>query len=251
MALPREGFTVDYVGRNLRKTLLNPFLAVPVATAAYWMTSASRTPVVLTPGLNYARTAAYCLALASIILSATDFLDRECNNNWTTKSSWNWNDEVVLITGGSSGIGASLAQELYNRNAGTTIIIVDYVPLTWTPPKGSRIRYYQCDLSHSSRIRSLCETIRKEVGNPTVLVNNAGLSRGYTVCDGSYADVEVTIRTNLVAPFLLIKEFLPEMVRRDHGHIVNVSSMSALLPPSRVADYAATKAGLIALHEVS
>lgn len=89
------------------------------------------------------------------------------------------------------------------------------------------------------------------MGNPTIVVNNAGLCRGYTVRDGTYADVEVTIRTNLIAPFLLIKEFLPEMVRQDHGHIVNISSLSAILPPAGIADYAATKAGLVAMHEVS
>lgn len=46
------------------------------------------------------------------------------------------------------------------------------------------------------------------------------------------------------------KSSLPVMIRHDHGHIVNVSSSSALLPLSKIADYAATKAGFVALHEV-
>lgn len=130
-------------------------------------------------------------------------------------------------------------------------MIIDYVPLTWNPQNGSHIHYYQCDLSQASGIQVVCEKIRQEVGHPTVLLNNAGICRGFTVCDGSYTDVEVTIKTNLIAPFLLVKEFLPNMARCNHGHIINISSMSAFLPPSKVADYAATKAGLIALHEVS
>lgn len=84
----------------------------------------------------------------------------------------------------------------------------------------------------------------------TVTVNNAGLSRGRTVVEGTYSDNSITLRTNLLAPFLLSKEFLPSMIKQNHGHIFNVSSMSAYIPPPGIADYAASKAGLIAFHEV-
>ena len=84
----------------------------------------------------------------------------------------------------------------------------------------------------------------------TAVVNNAGLSRGRTVAEGSYSDNIITLKTNLLAPFLLTKEFLPSMIRRNHGHIFNVASMSAYIPPPGIADYAASKAGLIAFHEV-
>lgn len=83
-----------------------------------------------------------------------------------------------------------------------------------------------------------------------VTVNNAGLSRGRTVVEGTYSDNSITLKTNLLAPFLLSKEFLPAMIRRNHGHIFNVASMSAYIPPPGLADYAASKAGLIAFHEV-
>lgn len=82
-------------------------------------------------------------------------------------------------------------------------------------------------------------------------MNNAGLSRGKLVAEGTYHDNSITLRTNLLAPFLLLKEFLPYMVQKNHGHIVNVSSLSAYIPPAGLADYAASKAGLIALHEVN
>jgi short-subunit dehydrogenase len=85
----------------------------------------------------------------------------------------------------------------------------------------------------------------------TVAVNNAGLSRGRTIPEGTYADNSITLKANLLAPFLLTKEFLPAMIRRNHGHIFNVASMSAYIPPPGLADYAASKAGLIAFHEVS
>lgn len=83
-----------------------------------------------------------------------------------------------------------------------------------------------------------------------LIVNNAGLSRGQTVVEGAYSDNIITLKTNLLAPFLLTKEFLPYMIQRNHGHIVNIASMSAYIPPPGIADYAASKAGLIAFHEV-
>lgn len=249
--LPREGFTVDFVAKLARATVLNPIITIPLAVSSFGLSISSSTGSDWSQSLETARPYTYSLAALSALLYATDFLNRQFSNNWTTDPAWDWDNEIVVITGGSSGIGAHLAQKLHARNPKTKVVIIDYVPLTWKPIEGYCTKYYQCDLSDSSQIRAICEKIRTEVGHPTVLVNNAGICRGVTVCGGSYADVEVTIRTNLIAPFLLVKEFSPDMARRNHGHIVNISSMSAYLPPAKVADYAATKAGLIALHEVS
>jgi short-subunit dehydrogenase len=114
---------------------------------------------------------------------------------------------------------------------------------------GANLHYYQADLSKSDMIRDVCARVRAEVGHPTVLFNNAGLVRGFDILGGEYADIEVTHKTNLTAPFLLVKEFLPDMVRNNHGHIVNVCSSSAIVPPPGIVDYAATKAGIQALYE--
>lgn len=247
LSLPREGFTIDYVAKLVRCTILNPALSTFLAISSYCASSNSNWSY----NSEAFRPYIYYLTAFNLLLYLTDFLNARYNNNWTADPGWDWNNEIVVITGGSSGIGARLAQILHARNPKTKIIIIDYVPLTWEPLQGAYTKYYQCDLSNSSQIRLVCDSIRAEVGHPTVLVNNAGICRGATVCSGSYADVEATMRTNLIAPFLLVKEFGPEMVRQNHGHVINISSMSAFLPPAKVADYAATKAGVIALHEVS
>ncbi|KAH6894650.1 hypothetical protein B0T10DRAFT_527372 [Thelonectria olida] len=249
MSTSREGFTFDLVGRITWETLLNPVVIIPIVFGIHCGPFNGFTLTDWSPVLGRIRIILYVSGVCGIFLRVIDLFNRRYNNNWTKNSDWEWQKEIVVITGGSSGIGASLAQQLLSRNAHTKIVIIDYMPLTWEPAKMLHVHFYQCDLSDSSQIRTTCEIIRQEVGQPTVLINNAGICRGFTVCEGSYADVEVTIRTNLIAPFLLIKEFLPSMVQSNHGHIVNISSMSALLPPSKVADYAATKAGLIALHE--
>ncbi|KAK6209907.1 short-chain dehydrogenase [Colletotrichum tabaci] len=242
--------TIDTVAAALRDTMLNPGLTASVAAAVTWLlepdTFGSRG---LHTSLFQLGLAAWVLTAAGLVLRLHEQLNMWTANNWTRDSIWDWDKEIVLITGASSGIGATMAQQLIARNPRTKVVVVDYVPLTWQPTPRSDVRYFKCDLSDQAAIRVLCDRVRREVGNPTVLVNNAGLSRGFTVLDGTYADVELTINTNLVAPFLLVKEFLPHMVESNHGHIIHVGSMSSMMPPARIADYAATKAGLIALHE--
>lgn len=254
MSIPREGINVDYFGALVRKTLLNPLLTLPAAAGV----AATLPPPIANLSwilrFKKARRLVYAAAALSLALRLNGLLNWGCNNNWARNaraSDWNWDDEIVVITGGSGGIGAILARQLLARNARTRIVIVDYVPMSWEPPKNSRVSYFQCDLSDSSQLRAVCAKIREEVGHPTVLVNNAGVCRGFGICEGTHSDIEFTIRTNLIAPFLLVQEFLPEMVRRDHGHIVNMGSMSSLMPPADMADYSATKAGLTAMHEVS
>lgn len=131
------------------------------------------------------------------------------------------------------------------------------------------VAFFRCDLSNEEEIRAVCLRIREEVGNPTVLgrcilsfcnlgillakavpVNNAGIIRGRMIAEGTYSGNALTLKTNLLAPLLLCKEFLPYMIHRNHGHIVNVSSLSAYIPPPTLADYAASKAGLLILDEV-
>lgn len=248
----REGFTIDVVAGAARRWLLNPAAAVPLAVAlAYYPPVVARLLQHITP-YQAGKLQSYVrrLATISVVLALNDWLNKQFANNWTADRDWRWDHEIVLVTGGSSGLGASICQGFIARNAATRIIVVDVAPLKWKPADGARVDFYACDLSDSAAIRETCARIREECGHPTVLFNNAGLCRGVTLIDGTYADVEVTVRTNLTAPLLLAKEFLPHMVKRNHGHIINTGSMSSLVPTARIGDYSTTKAGITALHEV-
>ncbi|KAI9034846.1 short chain dehydrogenase/reductase family protein [Aspergillus affinis] len=152
-------------------------------------------------------------------------------NNWVVDNTWNWKQEVVVVTSGSGGIGGVVAQRLAVMRA--QVVVLDIAPLAYECGN-SRIIYHACDLSEEKEIAAACEKIRSQVSHPTVLINNAGLSRGRNVVE---------------APFLLTKEFLPAMIRRIHGNIFNVASMSAFIPPPGIADYTASKAGLITFYE--
>ncbi|KAL6691904.1 NAD(P)-binding protein [Trichoderma pleuroticola] len=245
MFTSREGVTLDSIAAPLRRWLLNPVITALVALLLSALDTYTPDTIVTKFLLPV-----YALTFAGALLSLNDYLDKQFANNWVSDKTWNWDEEIVVVTGGSDGIGASISKQFIARNPRTRVVIVDYAPLKWQPKEeGARVSYYQCDLSDSNALRSTCERIRTEVGHPTVLFNNAGLVRGATIMEGSYGDVEATVKTNLVAPMLLAKEFLPDMVKRDHGHIVHTGSLSCVTPPALIADYAATKAGLLALHE--
>ncbi|KAL4737403.1 hypothetical protein BDV11DRAFT_171950 [Aspergillus similis] len=235
--LPREGLYIDPIIKGLRNSILHPLFALTFLH-------------LLRKGI-FSSIAAYeklvqISAAASVLLWINDWLSMKSQNNWVNDRSWDWKKELAVVTGGSGGIGAGVAQRL--AAMGSRVIVLDIIPLTYTP-ENKRIFYYKCDLSSEKEIAAVCEKIRSEIGNPTVLFNNAGLSRGRTVVEGTYADNSITLKTNLLAPFLLSREFLPAMMQQNHGHIFNVASVSAYIPPPGLADYAASKAGLIAFHE--
>jgi short-subunit dehydrogenase len=104
-------------------------------------------------------------------------------------------------------------------------------------------------VTSSSQISNAAEAIRKSHGNPTVLINNAGIGVGRTILTESEEGIRKTFDVNIVAHFLIVKEFLPAMVEKNHGHVVTVASMSSFVAPAQMVDYACTKAALVAFNE--
>ncbi|KAJ5115851.1 hypothetical protein N7456_000199 [Penicillium angulare] len=233
---PREGAYIDPIAHIIKKTLLHPVFTLSVL--GYLKLSISNWPSLQSLALYG--------AIFSVALWLNELLSRNSANNWCTDSTYDWKKEIVLVTGGSSGIGASVVKRLVED--GVRVVVLDVAPMP-SDMESKFLTYYRCDLSDECEIRNICIRVREEVGHPTVLINNAGLSRGKNVAETTYNDISITIRTNLLAPFLLTREFIPNMIQRNHGHIVNIASMSAYLPPAGLADYGATKAGLIAFHE--
>lgn len=193
-----------------------------------------------------------CIAAALTAAYAfNSYLSHKAANNWVEDGTYDFDREIVLITGGSNGIGASVAQEFLRRNRRTRIVIVDFVELKWTPPAGSHVHFYQCDLSDAAAVEAMGRKVREEVGHPTVLLNNAGVARAAPIVAASAEDQAAVVKTNLLGQLFVTKEFLPEMIRRDHGHVVYSSSMSSVFPMPMLAAYSTTKAALSALHDVS
>lgn len=113
----------------------------------------------------------------------------------------------------------------------------------------TNVHYFQCDIRSPENIAAVADQIRAKVGQPTVLINNAGVARGKTLLDAQPGDVRFTFDVNTLAPFWVVKTFLPNMIEKNHGMVVTVSSYAAWLTIPNMVDYGASKVGALALHE--
>ncbi|KAI1630997.1 short-chain dehydrogenase [Biscogniauxia mediterranea] len=155
-------------------------------------------------------------------------------------------EEVIVITGGASGLGLLIA-EVYGMR-GATVAILDKADPESTDARG--ITYYKCDVGDKAQLAAVAAEIERDLGPPTVLINNAAVVTGKKLLDMELEEVEKSLTTNLVSHFYTIKTFLPGMIRNDTGGtIVTVSSVIGHLGAAQLTDYAAAKAGVTALHK--
>jgi short-subunit dehydrogenase len=155
---------------------------------------------------------------------------------------------VVLLTGGSRGIGPIVAEALAKRGANIVLAArskrgLDDVA-TRLSELGTRALVMPVDLRQSSQREKLVTDVLREFGKIDVLINNAGLETEGTYAELSWASIQETIEVNLIAPMALTRLVLPEMLERKAGHIVNIASIAAKSGAPYAATYSGTKAGL-------
>lgn len=160
--------------------------------------------------------------------------------------------EVGLITGGGRGIGRAIAERFAREGAALMLASRTEAELQATADAiqkaGGRAAFLAGDVTEEGFIASLLEETRKRLGEPTILVNNAGIY-GPIVPLARYtpAEWDRVMNVNLRAPFLLIRALLPAMMERRRGAVLNISSISGKHAYRRSGAYAASKAALIAL----
>jgi len=157
---------------------------------------------------------------------------------------FDWGDQIVVVTGGASGIGELIANTLAVRNV--TVVVLDVNPIV---TENYNITYYKCDVSKWEEVEAVAKQIVDELGHPTVLINNAGVVQGKRLLDLKPEDIQQTFNVNTLAHFWTLKAFLPEMIKQNAGHIINVSSIAGMVGMARMTDYCASKAALASLHE--
>ncbi|KAK7419652.1 hypothetical protein QQX98_003243 [Neonectria punicea] len=186
-------------------------------------------------------------------LSLLYILNRNLNKrvlNHGQTAAFDWAQEIVLVTGGSGGIGGATVQELSKK--GTRIVVLDILPLTYTAPPN--VYYYKCDITNYTQLQKVAANIEREVGAPTIVVANAGIVRGKPMLYESQQDVELfvtpwTFSVNTLGLIWTIKTFLPALAARNHGHLLIVASQAGYITTASGTDYCATKAAAIAIYE--
>jgi len=160
--------------------------------------------------------------------------------------------KIALVTGSGQGIGRATAQRLAKLGAD---VIVNYRShadaATQTKASiealGRRCVAVQADVSQEEEVTRLFTEATQALGPITILVNNAGTTRDKLILQMSLADFEHIIDSNLRSTFLCTKAVLRSMMKARWGRIINISSVAGLLGPAGQANYAASKAGIIAL----
>jgi len=164
-------------------------------------------------------------------------------------------DRVVVVTGGSSGIGQATALKL--ADAGATVLIVARDPEKLEATRkqiadaGGKCFTYSCDLADMTAIEGTAQKILSDHGGVDFLINNAGRSIRRAVLNSldRFHDFERTMQLNYFGAVKLILAFLPKMVERRRGHIINISSIGVLSRAPRFSAYVASKSALDAFTE--
>lgn len=153
---------------------------------------------------------------------------------------------IILITGGTSGIGLELAAQLLKL--GNTVIVTgrDRAKLEQTAKQLPNVHTFQSDVADPQAIARLYEQVVKEFPDLNILINNAGEMRKLNLHDPSIGLENITreIDINLSGPVRMVQQFLPHLKTRKTAAIINVTSGLALVPFPLAPIYGATKAGL-------
>ena len=158
--------------------------------------------------------------------------------------------KVVVVTGGTSGIGEATAIKLATAGAKVAIVARDPEKAQLTLAKikelGGTAKFYSCDLSDLASCDKLVGSVLKDFGTCHFLVNNAGRSirRGIANSFDRFHDFERTMSLNYFGSLRLIMGFLPAMMKQNSGHIINISSIGVLTQAPRFSAYVASKAAL-------
>jgi len=159
-------------------------------------------------------------------------------------------NNTVLITGGGSGIGLSLAQAFYRHD--TTVIICGRNPakLETVRKQNPGIVTFVCDIANKSEQNNLVDALLQQYPQLNVLVNNAGVQYAYDFADGEdhWALIDEETSISFLAPIRLVDRLLPSFMKMESAAVINISSALGLVPKKSAPSYCATKA---AIHTLS
>ncbi|KAH7161770.1 hypothetical protein EDB81DRAFT_925474 [Dactylonectria macrodidyma] len=250
---------IEHVSR-LGRIILSPFLSGPLLLAVTYAPEAVRdalAPIVdklpdhVASSLNLAnaQTALQILVGLGVLRQINQTLNTMAHNSWrlTASKGWNWPDEIAVVTGGSSGIGKSIVERLVSL--GVRVAVLDVQDLPKDLQANRRVSFYRCDVTSTESVAEAADAVRRELGHPSILINNAGITQPTPILKMPESFLRRIFGVNLMSLWFTTQQFLPRMIQLNKGHVVTVASIASFIALATAADYSATKAGALAFHE--
>ena len=154
-------------------------------------------------------------------------------------------NKVVIVTGGSRGIGAEIVRQLANENYK---VVLNYnkseQQAKQIKQELKQIAIFQADVSIREEVKKLIDFTIQTYGTIDVLINNAGIAQEKLFTDITDEDWQQILDTNLNSVFYTTQEVLPEMINKKEGKIINISSIWGITGSSCEVAYSTTKAAI-------
>ena len=160
-------------------------------------------------------------------------------------------DKIAVITGGARGIGFAIAKKFARKGAKVALISRSEESSSKgakliNEEIGSQMAFpYFVDIADFTAVQEIGKKITQDLGNPSILVNNAGITRDGLLMRMKEEDWDAVINANLKGAFNSVKAFQKSLLRAENGRIINISSVAGIMGNAGQANYASSKAGLI------
>ncbi len=154
-------------------------------------------------------------------------------------------NKIMIITGASSGIGAATAQEAARQGAEVILVARTQSKLDAVASEirtnGGKAHVFPTDVSDANAVRKLAKQVEATHGTPDILFNNAGAGRWLFTDETEMEDAAEMMAAPYFAAFYVTRAFLPQMIERNSGYIVNMSSIAGFMPWPGATAYAAAR----------
>ena len=161
-------------------------------------------------------------------------------------------NKVVVVTGGSRGIGKAIAEKfaaegasvaiLYSSNSASADAVVEEIRNA-----GGTAKAYQCHVENSDEVGKTIDEVVNDLGKIGILVNNAGITRDKLLMMMKEEDFDDVISVNLKGAYNTMRKVCPMLARQRWGRVINLSSIAGINGNAGQVNYSASKAGLIGM----
>ncbi|CAN5419555.1 SDR family oxidoreductase [soil metagenome] len=176
-----------------------------------------------------------------------------CGISRVLRSRYSFTGKVVIITGGSRGLGLAIARQLASEGARLALFARDEQELGRACAQlrelGGEALAVPCDLLERNQLSSAVATVLDHFGTIDVLINNAGIIEIGPLENMRRPDFEKSMQLHFWAPFNLIQQIVPHLRRAGGGRIVNISSIGGKVAVPHMAPYSASKFALVGLSD--